>query len=183
MESEIGPAYKKISGMPFFSPFYIEPADSHRGYWLLHLAPHERARSAMLDVHWRYANSHRHFGHVGLNMLAFKPEADPTGYLEGMSFGALTRETAKQKLSEDFARVIRDSHADGISFEQFAALYGNKTIANNSLMGEVISELTAQSELLVTGPKGSQKRSNIIHDDDIIFPCNQLLLPSMRKGK
>src|SRR5439155_8839115 len=67
VESMVGPAYRSVAGSPFFSPFYIAPVGKHRGYWLLHLAPHARARSAMLDVYWRNANGHRHFGNVGLN--------------------------------------------------------------------------------------------------------------------
>jgi hypothetical protein len=182
VESQVGPAFRKEAGSPFFSPFYIEPIQGHRGYWLLHLAPHERARSAMLDVYWRNANAHRHFGNVGLNMLAYKADADQTGYLEGMSFNDLTRQAAKVRLSEDFARVIRDSHPDGIRFDQFAKNYSNQTIANNELMAEVIAELAANGELTVTGPTGGQKRKSLIQARDIIFPCNQLqLLPMLRK--
>jgi hypothetical protein len=35
-----------------------------RAYWLVHLAPQRRARSAMLDVYWPIANGCRHFGHM-----------------------------------------------------------------------------------------------------------------------
>ncbi len=185
VESQIGPAFRKAAGSPFFSPFYIEPVKGHRGYWLLHLAPHERARSAMLDVYWRNANSHRHFGHAGLNMLAYKADADQTGYLEGMSFDDITRQTAKAKLSEDFARVIRDSHADGISFDQFAKCYSNQTMATTALMAEVIAELAGSGELIVKGPKGSAKRAQTVQGGDVILPCNQLqfLLSSKTENK
>ncbi len=185
VESLIGPAFRNAAGSPFFSPFYIEPIDSHRGYWLLHLAPHERARSAMLDVYWKNANSHRHFGHPGLNMLAYKADADQTGYMEGMSFDDFTRTEAKKKLLEDFARVFHDSHSDGVTFEQFAKLYSNKTIANSSLMVEVINELAIAGEVEVKGPKGSEKRSQRIQARDIILPCNQLLLslPGSKQNK
>jgi three-Cys-motif partner protein len=183
VESQIGPAYKAASGMEFFSPFYIEPADRHRGYWLLHLAPHERARAAMLDVHWRHANSHRHFGNAGLDMLAFKADSNPTGYFDGMSFNDLTRETAKVRLSEDFARAIRNSHADGISFNELRDTYANRTIANGKLMQEIISDLATQSEVTVSGPKGCPKRGQKINGGDLIFPCSQLMLFSQKIKK
>ncbi len=185
VESQIGPAFRKVAGSPFFSPFYIEPVTGHRGYWLLHLAPHERARSAMLDVYWKNANSHRHFGHAGLNMLAYKADADQTGYLDGMTFDDITRQTVKAKLGQDFARVIRDSHADGINFEEFAKSYSNQTMANNALMAEVLSELASEGELIITGPKGSAKRSLNVQNEDILLPCNQLqfLLSSKTKKK
>jgi three-Cys-motif partner protein len=179
VEAKIGPAFRKISGSPFFSPFYIEPVDGHRGYWLLHLAPHERARSAMMDVHWKHANSHRHFGHSGFNMLAFKADADPTGYMQGMNFNELTLADMKNRLAEDFAREIRDSHAKGVTFERFSKLVSNSTMATHKMKGEVIQHLVSQGDLIVTGPKGSQKRGEKINSGDIILPCyeKQLVFP------
>jgi hypothetical protein len=171
VEAKIGPAFRKISGSPFFSPFYIEPVDGHRGYWLLHLAPHERARSAMMDVHWKHANSHRHFGHPGLNMLAFKADADPTGYMEGMNFGEITLASMKTKLAEDFARTIRNSHAEGITFEKFSKSVSNNTMATRTMKGEVIQFLVSEGDVIITGPKGSNKRSEKVNDGDIISPC------------
>lgn len=172
VEAKIGPAFKKISGSPFFSPFYIEPIDGHRGYWLLHLAPHERARSAMMDVHWKHANSHRHFGHPGFDMLAFKADADPTGYMQGMSFNEITLESMRTKLAEDFAREVRDCHSHGITFEKFFKSVSNHTMATRKMMGEVIQYLAEQSELTITGPKGNQKRSEKVNEGDIILPCH-----------
>lgn len=171
VEAKIGRAFKKISGSPFFSPFYIEPIDGHRGYWLLHLAPHERARSAMMDVHWKHANSHRHFGHTGLNMLAFKADADQTGYMQGMNFNALTLESMKTKLAYDFARTIRDSHAKGVTFETFSKSVSNDTMATRKMKGEVIQFLASEGDVVITGPKGSHKRSEKINEGDIILPC------------
>jgi three-Cys-motif partner protein len=98
IEAMIGPAFRKVAGARFFSPFYIAPIDNHRGYWLLHLAPHIRARSAMLDVYWRSANGYRHFGHLGLNMLSYKPDAKQEGYLDGRG-GPHCLDQQTQKLS------------------------------------------------------------------------------------
>jgi hypothetical protein len=173
VEAKIGPAFKKISGSPFFSPFYIEPVDGHRGYWLLHLAPHERARSAMMDVHWKHANAHRHFGHPGLDMLAFKADADPTGYMPGMNFSEITLANMKIKLAEDFARTVRDHHANGVTFEEFSKSISNNTMATRAMQGEVIQYLASQGDLIVTGPKGSPKRSERINEGDIVLPCHQ----------
>jgi three-Cys-motif partner protein len=181
IESMIGPAFKKVAGAPFFSPFYIAPIDNHRGYWLLHLAPHIRARSAMLDVHWRNANGHRHFGHLRLNMLMYKPDSDRVGYLDGFAFDDLTKSTAKKGLKEDFARVIRDSHGDGIPFQTFAAQYCNVTIADEKLMAETIEDLARDGEVIIRGPKGKSKRSEKISPNDIVLPCNQLFLTMLNK--
>lgn len=183
VESKIGPGLKAASGMPFFSPFYIEPVDSHRGYWLLHLAPHGRARSAMLDVYWSNANSHRHFGHAGFNMLAFKADADQTGYFAGMTFDETTRVMAKRKLSVDFARVIHEKHTGGLSYKDFISNYSNETIANQALTGEILADLAEAEELNITGPSGASKRSKAINPDDIIQPIRQMVFPAMAKKK
>lgn len=176
IEAMIGPAFRKVAGAPFFSPFFIAPVGNHRGYWLLHLAPHIRARSAMLDVYWRNANGHRHFGNLGLNMLSFKPTANPEGYLSGFAFDEMAKESARMQLKVDFARVIRDSHQDGTCFRDFAARYCNQTIANETLIASTLEELHREGEILIRGPKGSAKRSDTIGSGDIILPCNQLLL-------
>ena len=180
IEAMIGPAFRKVAGAQFFSPFYIAPIDNHRGYWLLHLAPHIRARSAMLDVYWRNANGHRHFGHLGLNMLSYKPDARPEGYLDGFAFDEFTKDAAKNTLKADFARVIRDSHTDGISLRKFAMQYCNQTIANESLIAETLEELSRDGQIIVLGPKGSPKRSETIGPQDIVLPCNQLVFDVWR---
>lgn len=182
VEAKIGPAFRKISGSPFFSPFYIEPVDGHRGYWLLHLAPHERARSAMMDVHWKHANSHRHFGHSGLDMLAFKADADATGYMEGMSFNELTLGSMKDKLLDDLAREVRNHHPQGIKFEDFLKTVSNHTMATRGMIAETIQELVMKSELVATGPKGNRKRSGKINGGDIIVPCHAKQLFLLNAG-
>lgn len=181
VESLVGPAFRKIAGSPFFSPFYVAPVGTHRGYWLLHLAPHSRARSAMLDVYWRNANGHRHFGHPGLNMLQYRPDADPTGYLHGMAFDDMTRQNAKTALLVDFARVIRDSHAYGVPFKDFADMYCNQTIANNDLMAETLEQLAIDGQIVVKGAKGRPKRSEKIQPHDILLPNNQMFFQAFKR--
>jgi three-Cys-motif partner protein len=180
IEAMIGPAFRRAAGAQFFSPFYIAPIDNHRGYWLLHLAPHIRARSAMLDVYWRNANGHRHFGHLGLNMLVYKADAEQEGYLGGFAFDDFTKGKAKDQLKADFARVIRDSHAEGISFREFGKKYCNQTIANESLIATALEELSRDGQIVVLGPKGSPKRSETIGGNDIILPCNQLFFDGLK---
>jgi three-Cys-motif partner protein len=179
IEAMIGPAFRKAAGAQFFSPFYIAPVDNHRGYWLLHLAPHIRARSAMMDVYWRKATGHRHFGHLGLNMLSYKPDTEQAGYLDGFAFDQFTKAKAQELLKADFARVIRDSHADGISFRAFANKYSNHTIANEPLIASTLEELTREGQIIVLGPKGNPKRSENIAGNDIVLPCSQLFFEGL----
>jgi hypothetical protein len=136
----------------------------------------------MLDVYWRNANGHRHFGNVGLNMLAYKPDADQTGYLQGMAFDEITRQNAKIALLTDFARVIRDSHTYGVAFKDFANMYCNQTIANNSLIAETLEQLAIDNQIVVKGAKGGVKRSERIQPNDIVLPNNQLYFHAFKSS-
>lgn len=184
VESLIGPAFQKVSGLPFFSPFYIQAPKSNRGYWLVHLAPARRARSAMLDVYWRVANGCRHFGHAGLDMLSFKPDASPDGYLSGLEFGESTRPSVQDNLTRDFAREIRDKHADGISYREFQDSYCNRTMANEEIMRLALIRLMQEGEIDVSGKLGGTKRVDSIMPDDIIKPgASRVLLVVPRAPK
>jgi three-Cys-motif partner protein len=184
VESLVGPAFQKVSGSPFFSPFYIQAPKSNRGYWLVHLAPQRRARSAMLDVYWRVANGCRHFGHTGLDMLTFKPDADPSGYLTGLEFGGTTRVSVLERLVQDFAREIRDQHAAGISYRAFHDAYCNRIMANEQIVREALIRLMQTGDIDVRGQKGGSKRVDSIQPDDIITPGHSpMLIPVARPPK
>jgi three-Cys-motif partner protein len=170
VEALVGPAFQQVSGSPFFSPFYIQAPKSNRGYWLVHLAPQSRARTAMLDVYWRVANGCRHFGHAGLDMLSFKPDADPAGYLSGLEFGDSTRASVLDRLVRDFAREIRDKHASGITYRDFLEAYCNRTMANDDMVRTALVQLMQAGEIEIFGEKGGSKRVDSVSADDIIKP-------------
>jgi three-Cys-motif partner protein len=176
IESLIGPAFQAVSGSPFFSPFYIQAPKSNRGYWLVHLAPQARARSAMLDVYWKVANGCLHYGHTGLDMLTYKPESDQTGYLDGLEFGDSTKAAVKQQLIQDFAKEIRDKHSAGISYKDFIEQYCNRTMANEFLIRTTLIELAQHGEIDVTGQKGGAKRVDQIERSDILMPGSSKVL-------
>lgn len=177
VEAKLAPAFWKASGSPFFSPFYIQPEGRHRGYWLLHLAPHARARSAMADVHWRNANGSRHYGGRGLGMLAFKPDGNATDFLTGMSFSEDVRGKSKVALMQDLAKKIRADYSDGVTFWDLVHAVCNDTMANISLVGEAVSELASEQEVVITGPEGGVKRTRDVAAKDIIKASTQLVLP------
>lgn len=183
VESLVGPAFQSVSGARFFSPFYIQAPKSNRGYWLVHLAPQQRARAAMLDVYWRVATGCRHFGHTGLDMLTFKSEADPAGYLAGLEFGESTRSSVENKLVEDFAREIRDKHSSGISYREFQTAYCNRTMANDHIMRQALIRLMQSGEIDVCGGKGGGKRVDSINPDDIIKPGGTPFLMPLPRDK
>lgn len=176
VESKIGEALRRASGLPFFSPFYIEPEDNHRGYWLLHLAPVARARAAMTTVHWRTANRSKHYGPRGLGILYYKPDLDQSFYLNGMSFNEATRGECSKLLTEDLARTIRDEFPDGISAKALEEYCTNRTIADYEMLTEAIWKLVDDQTLRVTSPSGQEKRGRTLAQDDQIAYSRQIPL-------
>lgn len=183
VEAHIGTAFHKASNVPFFSPFYIEPKNNHRGYWLLHLAGSTRARSAMADVHWQKANRSKHYGNLGLDMLSYKPTNDDSMYIQGMSFGDESRAKCISVLGSDLARLLRDEHGDGITYEEFVNKISNRIVASSPMLNEVLFSLCQTSEFEVRSPRLHDKRSQSFRANDILMPRKQFFLPGMQVAK
>ena len=176
VEAHIGEGFHKATGISYFSPFYIEPEGNHRGYWLLHLAGSARARSAMTQIHWSKANRSKHYGHLGYDMLSYKPNLEQTQFIEGMSFDEESRKRCEAALAEDFPRLIKDSHKGGITFKDFLDKTTNKIMATAPMVQAVVFQICQTKEFEVRCPSGKSKKSVNLSDDDIIMPRQQFLL-------
>lgn len=179
VEAHIGEGFHMATGISYFSPFYIEPEGNHRGYWLLHLAGSARARSAMTEIHWRKANRSKHYGHLGYDMLSYKPNLDQTQFIKGMSFDDESRKRCEATLAEDFARLINDNHNGGITFKDFLDRITNKIMATAPMVEDVVRQLCQTKEFEMRCPSGKAKRSMRLSDDDIIMPRQQFFLDGM----
>lgn len=179
IEAHIGEGFHKATGIPYFSPFYIEPEGNHRGYWLLHLAGNVRARSAMTQIHWSKANRSKHYGHLGYDMLSYKPNLDQTPFIDGMSFDDDSRQRCKATLVQDFSRLIRDCHKRGITYKEFLEITANKTIATASMAQEVVLLCCQTKEFEVLSPSWKDKKSVNLSDRDIIIPRRQFIFDGL----
>jgi three-Cys-motif partner protein len=180
--SKLGPALKAATKARFFSPFYVEPTSgSNHGYWLVHLAPHLRARNAMMDVYYRKQTHIRAFGNTGLRMLAFRPDVEPTGHLTGFQLDNQTLARAKKHLAEDLNAEFRQTYATGVTFRKLCEDRIDDTVANISLLGDAVVLLAQNGELNVYGPNGGDKRTNTIEIDDIIQVNRAPFLPFSRE--
>jgi three-Cys-motif partner protein len=175
VESHIGSGFHHATGIKFFTPFYIEPVKNHRGYWLLHLAHSSRARQAMTEIHWEKHNGSRHYGPKGYGILSYKPDLDPTEYIEGMAFDDTSRAECQKRLAPDFARLLRDEHDGGITYEALEDLTSNNTIADAALLNDVIWELYQSGDFEVLSPSGRRKTTRNFSGDDRITPRKQML--------
>jgi three-Cys-motif partner protein len=176
VEAKLAPAIVRESGAKFYSPFYIRPASQRNGYWLLHLAPHARARAAMTDVHWANSNGSIHYGNLGLNMLAYKPDINPSAYLTGLSFTEATREATRQTLSNELAKQAHARHQNGVTLKELFESNCNGTIANRSLFEQAVLHAKEAGDVKIVGPGGGKKQSSKLQSDDVIYPERQTLI-------
>lgn len=174
VESKVSQAFKMVAGLPYFSPFYIRPSDNHRGYWLLHLAPHYRARQAMVEVLWKKANRVRHYGKTGLEMLSYRPDEDEKNYLSGRDFDQLERTELVNRLLIELPEVIR-KHESGILFRNLAASICNDTNADLPTIQDALKSLHNGNVIAIEGDKGGKKRGEILNipENNIIRPRKQ----------
>jgi three-Cys-motif partner protein len=183
VESHIGEGFHQATGISHYSPFYIEPEGNHRGYWLLHLAGSARARSAMTQIHWSKANRSKHYGHLGYDMLSYKPNLDQTQFIKGMSFDDESRKLCEVALTDDFPRLIKDVHKEGITFKDFLDQTTNKIMATAPMVNDVVWQICQSKDFEVHCPSGRLKKSANLADDDIIIPRRQFFLDLASNNK
>lgn len=176
VESKIGEGLRRACGLPFFSPFYIQPEDTKLGYWLLHLAPHARARAAMTTIHWRTANRSKHYGQRGLGILSYKADIDQSLYLTGMTFNETTRVECSKLLVEDLARVVRDDFKEGTTAKSLEDHCTNLTVADEQMLAEAVWKLVDDQTFRVTSPSGQEKRGRTLSAGDLIAYNRQIPL-------
>ncbi len=179
VESHIGRGYHLATGIKFFSPFYIEPHDNHRGYWLLHLAQNQRARAAMTQIHWSKANRSKHYGPRGYGILSYKPDLDPTIYIQGMSFDDTSRAGCQALLADDYGRLIREQFQDGITYAALADRTCNETIADSGMLDDALWQLFTSNSVDIQSRTGLQKRSRTLSPGDLILPKRQLVFSAL----
>lgn len=173
IESKISHAIRESAAFPFFRPFFIEPRDNHRGYWLLHLSPHHRAHNAMTETIWKKGNHMRHYGGAGTRLfdLYFKGEYKDIPSLFGKTFVQEVWEEHRNALIADLPRIIwRD---DTMSVEDLIIKTCNETAAPPKMYMEALSKLQNSREIIISGKSGGKKRGGEILPSDRIGPQRQ----------
>lgn len=179
VEAELGHRFWQASGCAYRSPFYIRPDRGHRGYWLLHLAPHEKARLAMAKMHWKHGNSHLHYGRTDLQMLVYDPTVEKTGYFKGYEFDTTTRSQSVVQIGPQIAKQVHDSFAKGITVGDLMKHNCNNSIADESIYFSAIASAAQHSEIIVKGPNSGFKRIDALTPHDVILPNRKPLFPSI----
>ena len=174
IESRLSVALQKAANFPYFRPFFIEPHDNHRGYWLLHLAPHYRAHNAMSEVIWEQGNYMRHYGGDGTKIfnLSYKGGVVDIPNVFGKTFNGSAREQHINGLMRDIPDIIWNRSQAKVS--DLIESTCNNTAASQDMYKESLSKLRDEGEVIIRGESGGKKRSRIICSSDIILPDKRL---------
>lgn len=177
IEAKLSTAIKKSACFPYFRPFFIEPENNHRGYWLLHLAPHYRAHNAMSEVIWRHGNSMRHYGGSGARIfdLSYKGGHVDVTNLFGDTFNSTAKTLHFEGLSEDLPRIIRET--DSVRVDELIKKTCNQTAVTRDMYLESLKQISEQQEIIIIGKSGGAKRGGKISMSDIVLPNKQIIIP------
>lgn len=145
---------------PFVSPFAINNPDGWR-YWLMHFARSPTARRVYNNVLHANHSHQAHFGHSGLNMLAFDPREERELYL----FTDDSRKRTIDSLHQDIPYLL-EQHGDYIGWDDFNLEVYNQTPARSN---DIHSVLIDNPDIEVLTPTGNPRRSaNTITSGDNI---------------
>ena len=160
---------REITGATYDTPFFINPKQSRRSLWFLHLSRHPTARDVMTQCHWINYNSMQHYGDPGLYMMGFD------GLLRGdphlFNFEDEDMRGLIHNLIKETPNVIMDlDHGQGVPFEVFKETVSNNTAARFSDLEKATTELLSSGDLDVLTKDGKQrsKRVTKLANTDVI---------------
>ncbi|MCW5199434.1 three-Cys-motif partner protein TcmP [Desulfobulbus sp. F1] len=173
IESKLSVALQRAAEFPFFRPFFIEPCDNHRGYWLLHLSPHYRAHNAMSEVIWEQGNCMRHYGGDGARIfdLSYKGGTLDRPNIFGKTFNGTAREQHVNGLIRDIPSMIWSN--ERILVARLIESTCNNTAASQDMYKESLLKIRNQGDVVILGKSGGRKRTDKISSSDIILPNKQ----------
>jgi len=156
---------RTIAGAAYSTPFYIVPATSHRGYWLLHLAQHLRANEEMKRIHWSN-NNLQHPGGPGLNMLGYVGTGGQLAF--DNRFDDSANLLTLQTLADDIPRRLRDANGP-MRFGALVEGTANETPAKRAQMAAAVFGLSQRKQLRITTVAGSTRRgAEGLDDADVV---------------
>lgn len=176
IEAKLSKGLQRAAAFPYFRPFFIEPEDNHRGYWLLHMSPHYRAHNAMSEVIWRKGNFMRHYGGDGARIydLSYKGGNADVPNIFGETFNQQSMEAHLSGLVRDIPKIVWNVPQTKITTLIEATC--NDSAASRDMYLESITRARDNGDIIVLGKSGGKKRGCDILPTDIIVPNRQLRL-------
>lgn len=162
----------KVTGAPFYTPFFIKSDTSNRSYWLFHLSTHATARDEMVNLHWEQQNSFHHYGKPGLKML-LGYDSQYKNSFDIFKFDSYAKNKSIETLSNELPRLIYDHKA--IEFSALKNTIVNETPATIEMIKESLEEAIQDKEIIVRSPNGTiRQKSNTIQSDDVLLKPNRV---------
>lgn len=174
LQAELSKGIEKNSGAKFYTPFFIKSSKVNIAYWFVHLANHLRARSEMVDLHWKMQNHFIHHGKSGLRMFGYDPQYDPiiTGYANLFEFDEKAKQQSHESLVVDIPKTIFDDAGEkGIRAVDFFSQVCNQTPATQKMLQESLNSSVKNNEIKAISKGGVRRqKGSSIHGTDILIP-------------
>ena len=160
----------KSSHYHYYTPFFIKSQKSHRAYWLLHFSHHLRARSAIMEIHWKYKSDgpcFEHYGSSGFNMLGYDVHPGDARQQSLFSFTEEDEKRVIETLQNDLLRRINNQRE--ISFEKLYSQDCNHTPATLDLFKKSLQHSLNRKDIEIYSKDNKRRRkANRIENSDII---------------
>jgi three-Cys-motif partner protein len=167
------------TGSRFYTPFFIQSADAHRAYWLVHLSNHRQARDEMGKLHWRLNNRFKHHGSAGFHALGFDPSCDLRQGLLTFMFDDDAMKRSEAAVLEQLPRMIHSVSHDGggLAVETLFAGNCNDTPVTSDILCRQLVLLRDEGELVINGEDGRFKprAKTLGWNDRLVLPRERSL--------
>lgn len=175
---------QRLTGAPFFTPFFLRSSEASRDLWIIHLSKLTRARNVMVETHWdisnaaTYAGSSLHQGTAGLNMLGFDPHWEG-GLALDFAFDEMADRAISKALLRHLPEAVRGVGSTPPTLDVLVSRLANDTAATEGHIQAALKELHDARELEILTPSGARKRGPgpLAKGDRIHIPRQGWLLP------
>lgn len=165
---------QKMTGAPFYSPFFIKSPDANRSYWFLHLSKHREARNEIGMIHWSENNTTVHHGGAGLNALGFSTGRNIDQLTMSYLFDDHAKQLSRQTLHRQIPELILQATEGDVppTLEELFGLRCNDTPVVREILEEALLQLRSEKEIIIADAEGKvrPRTNSIAWTDKIIKP-------------
>lgn len=152
--------------------FFLKSRPANKDIWLLHFANNWRARDAMMEVHYKFANKTHFYGKAGFEMLGFDKNSS-IQQSEMFNFTKTDGENSSIAMLEDIPRSLIDrGGANGISLGELfdRELNDATTTLRQFEMGAVLARNNKVLEILTADGRPRPHARWLRRDDVLKIP-------------
>lgn len=165
---------RQFIGAEFDTCFFLKSRPAGKDIWLLHFAKNWRARDAMMDVHYRFANETHFYGKAGFEMLGFDPKANPD-QARLFEFTGYDFELSVSSLLQDLPKSLRDrGGAQGIPMIDLFQREASNATVTNAMFQKGLTVARDEGLVEIRTREGQVRpHARWLNKDDIVMLPNQ----------